>query len=354
MEEKTLRSTSRSSAEIDDIILRETNKTRLIFRPLIVENPSDKEACVKGWFIFQNKKPSGEWTDYESLSLSKLKDGEWVKLELKAAEVLKLLHEANKLQDIYKKFGIALGETKIYVSENNLGGLLNEIAQFPDKELLANIIHNLTPDTLGNLNAAIGVGMLKQSLNEWENNKDNDNELYWHSFFKVNPWIFSQIFSYSAVVLDDELYVGGKNINNKGGQIADFIYKNNLTKNTAIIEIKTPASDIVGSLYRGKENNKNAVYTINNDVIGAINQALSNKDLLQKNFYPLAESSENEFKVFNPRCIVVAGSIEREQLDEGRTRSFEMFRNGLKDVELITFDELFDKVKIFLDLINSK
>jgi len=75
----TTKSTSRNSAVVSDIILRETETTRLIFRPVIVENPHNKKACVRGHFIFQKKKVSGNWEDYNDFSLSKLKDGEWVK-----------------------------------------------------------------------------------------------------------------------------------------------------------------------------------------------------------------------------------------------------------------------------------
>ena len=97
MDSFTTKSTSRNSAIVSDILLRETETTRLIFRPVIVENPHNKNACVRGHFIFQKKKVSGNWEDYNDFSLSKLKDGEWVKLELKAGEVHSLIDEFQPL-----------------------------------------------------------------------------------------------------------------------------------------------------------------------------------------------------------------------------------------------------------------
>ena len=37
---------------------------------------------------------------------------------------------------------------------------------------------------------------------------------------------YFQIFSYSAVLFQDKAYVGGKGIDNKGGNVIDFIYQN--------------------------------------------------------------------------------------------------------------------------------
>lgn len=51
-----IKSTSRRSAECDPIILRETSTSRLIFEPLMVDNPNSKQATIKGCFIFQKKR----------------------------------------------------------------------------------------------------------------------------------------------------------------------------------------------------------------------------------------------------------------------------------------------------------
>ena|SRR5208282_70087 len=95
-----LRSTSRASARGDDILLRETEKTRLVFRPQVVDNPHDAAASVKGVFIFQAKKPSDLWADYKTLDLTKLRDGEWVKLEIKSAELKTLFTELDSLYEL--------------------------------------------------------------------------------------------------------------------------------------------------------------------------------------------------------------------------------------------------------------
>ena len=75
MEEITINSTSRFTAKAPDIGLRENEITRLMFRPIIIENPNNKDACVKGSFLFQRKSKNEQWEDFETISLSSLKSG---------------------------------------------------------------------------------------------------------------------------------------------------------------------------------------------------------------------------------------------------------------------------------------
>ena len=84
---------------------------------------------------------------------------------------------------------------------------------------------------------------------------------------------------------------------------------------------------------------------------GAINQILNYKEELQKQFYELAKNNEREFDVFNPKSIIIIGSLELEKLENGKLKSFELFRHSNKDVDIITYDELFNKIEIFLSLL---
>ena len=81
------KSTSKNSAVVEDIILRTTTTTRLLFKPEIVNNPHNEKASVRGFFVFQKKGTTGNWEDHKELDLSKLKKTEWIKLELKAGEL---------------------------------------------------------------------------------------------------------------------------------------------------------------------------------------------------------------------------------------------------------------------------
>lgn len=86
------------------------------------------------------------------------------------------------------------------------------------------------------------------------------------------------------------------------------------------------------------------VYSVSNDLSGSINQILTYKEELQRNFSDLTRNSKHPFQSFNPQCIVIIGCLDTEKFTETQKRSFEIFRNDFKNVEILTFDELFNKV----------
>ncbi len=148
-------------------------------------------------------------------------------------------------------------------------------------------------------------------------------------------------------MLGDKMYVGGKSIDNTGSRIIDFLFKKDLLDSVVLIEIKTPTTPLVGPKYRDN------AYSISTDLTGTINQVLAYKEGLTREYATIALNSEKQFGVFNPRTIVIAGSLEDEKLTKAQKKSFEMFRCDLRNVEIITFDELFDRIKHIIDLVQG-
>lgn len=165
-------------------------------------------------------------------------------------------------------------------------------------------------------------------------------------FFQENSWIFSNILSVPVSILKGKAYVGGKIYENIGGREADFLYTNNLTKNVCIIEIKTPLKKLFDqkSPYR-----KPDVFSVGKELSGGVVQVLDQKDNLQKEFYKL---SEGKFKSFNPKCILLIGKIKG--LSEEELKSFELFRNNIANVDIVTFDEMLDRTNLILGEFVSK
>jgi hypothetical protein len=46
------KSNSRVTAQVADIVRRDSTISRLIFRPTILDNPKNKDAAVKGIFLY--------------------------------------------------------------------------------------------------------------------------------------------------------------------------------------------------------------------------------------------------------------------------------------------------------------
>ena len=52
--------------------------------------------------------------------------------------------------------------------------------------------------------------------------------------------------------------------------------------------------------------------------------------------------------------MVVAGDATTELDTEAKRRSFELYRSSLKDLEIVTYDELFKKAEVLATLFNLK
>ena len=86
-------------------------------------------------------------------------------------------------------------------------------------------LNALEPESLRNLNAALGVALLKRAVKAWSSNRDNADEEFWQSLLGQQAFVLEQIFSLPIVVIQQKAYVGGKTISNAGGHIADFLVK---------------------------------------------------------------------------------------------------------------------------------
>lgn len=102
----TTESTSRSTANVQPIVLRESDTRRLCFLPTLVDNPHSTEASIRGHFVYQRKNKQGAWVDHSELKLSDLKADEWIKLELRSQELFTLMTELSGLYDLVAEHGI--------------------------------------------------------------------------------------------------------------------------------------------------------------------------------------------------------------------------------------------------------
>jgi hypothetical protein len=282
--------------------------------------------------------------------------------EVHIDKLLELVQEVNfdllsKLIEILKQEDIALTINErtlqqfLEISErsgiNVVSRLIEWITTTGKIEDVISVLEKLEVDDLQKLNAVVGLSGLKTALTAWQNNKENDSEEFWHSFLSKNSFMFAQLFSFPVIVLKDKAYVGGKSIGNTGGNIVDFLCANHLTRNVALIEIKTPKTKLLGSKYRGD------TYNISNDLSGSVVQVTNYKNSLLQNHLSLSSHEEEKFEAFDPKCIVIIGNVHSELTEKKQRKSLELFRMGLKEVQVITYDELFSKVKFLVDLLEG-
>lgn len=199
------------------------------------------------------------------------------------------------------------------------------------------------------LNRIVAVDNLKNILEIWKDNQNNSSEEFWHQFFEENSLMLGQIFSTPVTIFGSKAYVGGKGIHNSGGKVIDFIMVNKLTRNTALIEIKTPTTKLLaGSEYRSE------VYASSSEISGAINQLLTSRNSLSQDYNSLVQHSQEKFDVFSPQCILIAGNAKQELCNSDKKRTFELYRSNSQGVQIVTYDEVFEKLDTLVNLLEGK
>ncbi|WP_415878553.1 Shedu immune nuclease family protein [Methylomonas sp. TEB] len=188
------------------------------------------------------------------------------------------------------------------------------------------------------------AGRIIEVIRKWHANKTNDNEEYWQVIFNENPYILSQVFSVPVVFIQDKAYVGGMNIEGKDAKFVDFLYASDLSNDALLVEIKTPETQLLS-----KKPYRNGVHNPSKEMSGSVLQVLNYRRTLIKN---LVAVSEHNLEMFSPKCIVIMGNAEKELDTSEKKNSFELFRTNLKDVEIVTYDELFKKAETLASLFN--
>ena len=172
------------------------------------------------------------------------------------------------------------------------------------------------------------------------------SERHWQDFLNENPFILSLAFGYPIIKVKDQAFVGGRKISGSGDKITDFLVKNRLTNNTAIIEIKTPQEKLLNvGTYR------DGVYTPSTELSGSINQALDQKYRFEREIAQFKENSKiRDIETYSVHCCLIIG---RMPSSDDKQKSFELFRRNSKSVDVIAFDELLVKLKQLRDFLNS-
>ena len=166
----------------------------------------------------------------------------------------------------------------------------------------------------------------------------NLSEAHWQQFFEANLFILGMVFARPVALLHTQFHAQGSMVSGAGAHIGDLLFAQG--RELAVVEIKKPSTPLMQSRpYRNQD-----VFGPNLQLSGAITQVLHQQGLMRSNW--LSHLRDPTMRDLNPdtaRCVVIAGTKPTE---EGRRRSFEIFRNACKDVEVVTFDELLGKLRM--------
>ncbi|MFI6093855.1 Shedu anti-phage system protein SduA domain-containing protein [Streptomyces sp. NPDC051218] len=181
-------------------------------------------------------------------------------------------------------------------------------------------------------------------------------EAVWQAFFEANQWIFGYGLNLIACEsIDDgklERITTGANIFGGAGKRIDAIMRSKgLISSMLFCEIKSHDTELLAKTpYRA------GVYQASKELGGGVAQvqksASKAQQLISREFLTRMYDDDGtptgvELSTTRPRQVVVIGSL-REFTHNGavnpeKINSFELYRTSIQDVEIITFDELYQR-----------
>lgn len=313
--------------------------------------------------------------EFNKLTISKNKKSKFTKYSITLnwgdlQEILKILHvdktlfnnnRINKTNYFLNK----LNSNKFHKTNKNLTSkhLESFLAAYDTFELngdisndiIKKILHNsgkknitITENYLISKNEVETV-FLDSIIKDFENNlsKTNSNERDWQSFLNKYAWIFVQILPYNVIITNNNAYLGGQKMEGDSSNFVDFILRNDLNDNCALVEIKHHNT----KLLKDKPYRNDNVFSMTDEFSGAISQLINYKDTLIKN-YAYHKMNNSDIKVFDPACLLIIGN--KMNLTDKQRECFELVKNSYKDVVILTFDELKRKLTTLSEILKYK
>lgn len=206
-----------------------------------------------------------------------------------------------------------------------------------------------SPEALPGLRRDVELVSLEELISNFEAYlKGSHQEKHWQKFFKKNLFALQQVFGMPTTLFRDEVTVGGRGLTGSGDKIVDFMFKNTLTDNIALVEIKRPEMP----LFDPKEYRK-GVYGPHKELNKAITQALDQCFHLQSELPTLKNNARQyDLESYNVRCIVIAGRTPSD--DNDKKKSLELFRNNLRSVTIVTYDEILESLRTLHHFLSNE
>lgn len=258
---------------------------------------------------------------------------------------------------------------EIIKSKDQLRKLFNE-----NEEILTEFLKNdITKSDI------VTLGFRKKQLNTFDkllNDKDYfkklkvdynvvSDELLWQKFFEKNTWIFGYglNFFFNSPLEDQKLeqVVAGFNFNSSGKRVDALLKTRGLINSLCFAEIKTPDAPLLKLV---KEPYRPESWQISSELSGAVAQIHKTVQKSIKSIGTKTDIKDNsgnltgeQVFLYQPKSFLIIGNLAEfigdEGINEDKFASFELFRQNLRYPEIITFDELFERVKFILKNVET-
>jgi len=192
----------------------------------------------------------------------------------------------------------------------------------------------------------------KKSLaqKQGKNDSKTNDEYTWQYFFNQNQWIFGYGLDYRFQgVLQKEFSASNSEIDGSNEVIGDFLLGD--TKFTTFVELKKPNTPIFGS-----NKNRSNSWQLSSNLINAVSQILEQKasgliklDSIVHN----SDGIELKQKAYDSKTVLILGNWNQIKSDNDlvkkiKAKTFELYRRDSRNIEIITYDELYDRAKFIV------
>ncbi|KQZ64872.1 hypothetical protein ASD67_10685 [Sphingopyxis sp. Root1497] len=235
------------------------------------------------------------------------------------------------------------------------GNLIEQVRSMNSADraaLLGALRNTLTPDEINVLlgrRAALEEFEREMRAGEWP-------ELQWQEFFERQPWVFGYGLHYRVMrPFDREMTVSTGGVDNREKSVIDFLMQ--FTDYTVLVEIKRPDTPIFKAV-RGSES-RSGTHVFSDKFTGAISQILEQKAewlsfAEMGSHYSRDGTKPLMTRTRNAKTILVIGSRDEfakaPSIRDKRIMqdTFELYRQDLRSIEIITFDELLDRAQFII------
>ena len=191
--------------------------------------------------------------------------------------------------------------------------------------------------------------LYKNGLDEYKvkiNKPNTKDETAWQEFFKNNQWIIGYGLDYRFQgILQKEFHASDTNADGRDGVISDFLLGDK--RFTTFVELKLPTTELFKSKNRARS------WKLSSKLTEAYSQILEQKASGQIKIESTKELYDDSYNkitqhAYDSKTILVVGSWQEIEHDpEGikalKEKTFELFRRDSRNVEIITYDELYER-----------
>jgi hypothetical protein len=270
---------------------------------------------------------------------------------------------------------VNLNQRRIALSVSSVGHLddetktkMRELLKQPDgKSLVEELLRNGSITS----NDLVNIGYRKHQLTIFRRLlKRNDFEFYrvehgiasaqhekiLQHFLKLNAWIFGFGLDYRYLsILQDEAAITHEDVARHDGAVGDFLL--GATNFTVLVELKLPTT----KLFQNTRSRAGS-WRLSTELLEAVSQILEQKagwqvksDSVEIGF----DSSGKRIsqRTADPKCILIIGSeTEFAGSDKEnciKLKTFELFRRDSRNIEILTFDELYARAHFIVNQANE-